>query len=125
MPIAQLVTRLWYHLGYRYKTMEQDTALQYAPLYDKLFHLAAQADAKGDSLAAFVQALQQQVDSAADELIKAQLQSQLTQVQSSLSDKMRENLTLQLRIAQAETSVQTAKADGSRPEPGRAGGGDG
>lgn len=62
MPITQLVTRLWYHLGYRYKTMEQDTALQYAPLYDKLFHLAAQADENGTSLAAFVQSLQEQVD---------------------------------------------------------------
>ena len=62
MPITELVSYLWYQLGYQYKTQEQEAALQYAPLYDKLFHLAAQADAKGDSLAAFVQALQQQVD---------------------------------------------------------------
>lgn len=62
MPIAQLVTKLWYALGYRYKTMEEETSLQYAPLYDKLFHLAVQADTKGTSLAGFVQTLQDQVD---------------------------------------------------------------
>ena len=62
MPITELVSYLWYQLGYHYKTQEQETTLQYAPLYDKLFHLAAQADAKGHSLATFVQALQQQVD---------------------------------------------------------------
>lgn len=62
MPIAQLVSQLWYNLGYRYKTMEEETALQYAPLYDKLFHLAAQADATGTSLASFVQNLQDQMD---------------------------------------------------------------
>ena len=62
MPIAQLVSHLWYNLGYRYKILEQEQALQYAPLYDKLFHLAAQADAKGTSLATFVQSLQDQVD---------------------------------------------------------------
>lgn len=71
-----------------------------------------------DSLERQQSDLQQQVDSAADELIKAQLQSQLTQVQSSLSDKMRENLTLQLRIAQAETSVQTAQAAVSQMDAG-------
>lgn len=62
MPITELVSYLWYQLGYHYKTQEQETTLQYAPLYDKLFHLAAQADAKGHSLATFVQTLQQQVD---------------------------------------------------------------
>lgn len=62
MPIAQLVSHLWYRLGYRYKILEQDQALQYAPLYDKFFHLAAQADVKGTSLATFVQSLQDQVD---------------------------------------------------------------
>ncbi len=62
MPIAQLVSHLWYNLGYRYKILEQDQALQYAPLYDKFFHLAAQADVKGTSLATFVQSLQDQVD---------------------------------------------------------------
>lgn len=62
MPIAQLVSHLWYNLGYRYKILEQEQALQYAPLYDKFFHLAAQADAKGTSLATFVQSLQDQID---------------------------------------------------------------
>ena len=62
MPIAQLVSHLWYNLGYRYKILEQEQALQYAPLYDKFFHLAAQADVKGTSLATFVQSLQDQVD---------------------------------------------------------------
>lgn len=62
MPIAQLVSHLWYNLGYRYKILEQEQALQYAPLYDKFFHLAAKADASGTSLATFVQALQDQVD---------------------------------------------------------------
>lgn len=62
MPIAQLVSHLWYNLGYRYKILEQDQALQYAPLYDKFFHLAAQADTSGTSLATFVQSLQDQVD---------------------------------------------------------------
>lgn len=62
MPIAQLVSHLWYNLGYRYKILEQEQALQYAPLYDKFFHLAAKADASGTSLATFVQSLQDQVD---------------------------------------------------------------
>ena len=62
MPIAQLVSHLWYNLGYRYKILEQEQTLQYAPLYDKFFHLAAKADASGTSLATFVQALQDQVD---------------------------------------------------------------
>ena len=62
MAITELVSTLWYKLGYRYNTLEKKVTEQYAPLYDKLFHLAAQAESAGTSLARFVQSLQEQVD---------------------------------------------------------------
>ena len=55
-------------------------------------------------------ALQLQIDSAADEAVKTQLQNQLTQVQNQLADKNRENLTLQLQVAQSESVAQAVKS---------------
>ena len=63
-------------------------------------------------------ALQLQIDLTADEMVKAQLQSQLTQVQNQLSDKNRENLTLQLQVAQSESVVQAAKSAVSQMKSG-------
>ena len=63
-------------------------------------------------------ALQLQIDLTADETVKAQLQSQLTQVQNQLSDKNRENLTLQLQVAQSESVVQAAKSAVSQMKSG-------
>ncbi|MDR2134074.1 MAG: UvrD-helicase domain-containing protein, partial [Treponema sp.] len=55
---SALVSELWYGLGYRYETEWNPQTSVYRELYDYLFHLAAQADEKNESLASFVNFIQ-------------------------------------------------------------------
>ncbi|MDR1029443.1 MAG: UvrD-helicase domain-containing protein [Treponema sp.] len=53
MSCAELLSDLWYTEGYRYETEWHPKTEMYRVLYDYLFNLAVQADAKGLSLAGF------------------------------------------------------------------------
>lgn len=54
LPAAELITRLWYTEGYRYAVLSDAALHRYAELYDYFFELARQADAKGETLATFL-----------------------------------------------------------------------
>ena len=56
--ISSLVSELWYGEGYRYETEWNPKTAAYREMYDYLFHLAAQADEKNQTLAAFVDDIQ-------------------------------------------------------------------
>ena len=56
--VSSLVSELWYAQGYRYETEWNPQTSVYRELYDYLFHLAAQADADNQGLAAFTDSIQ-------------------------------------------------------------------
>jgi ATP-dependent helicase/nuclease subunit A len=56
--ISSLINELWYREGYRYETEWNPKTAAYREMYDYLFHLAAQADEKNQTLAAFVDEIQ-------------------------------------------------------------------
>jgi ATP-dependent helicase/nuclease subunit A len=56
--ISSLINQLWYSEGYRYETEWNTQTAAYREMYDYLFHLAAQADEKNQTLAAFVDDIQ-------------------------------------------------------------------
>jgi ATP-dependent helicase/nuclease subunit A len=56
--ICSLINELWYGEGYRYETEWNPQTAAYREMYDYLFHLAAQADEKNKTLAAFVDYIQ-------------------------------------------------------------------
>jgi ATP-dependent helicase/nuclease subunit A len=53
MSCAELLSELWYTEGYRYETEWHPQTEMYRVLYDYLFNLAVQADARGLGLAGF------------------------------------------------------------------------
>lgn len=54
VPSADLVSRIWWNLGYRYSLLLHSGLDQYAELHDYFFELARQADRKGETLAVFL-----------------------------------------------------------------------
>ncbi len=54
IPAAELVTSIWYRAGYRYSVVRDPSLHRFAELYDYFFELARQADARGETLAAFL-----------------------------------------------------------------------
>lgn len=54
MPAADLISHLWYTLGYRYAVLSDPKLHRYAELYDYFFELARLADKKGETLATFL-----------------------------------------------------------------------
>jgi ATP-dependent helicase/nuclease subunit A len=56
--VSSLVSELWYAQGYRYEIEWNPQTSVYRELYDYLFHLAAQADADNQGLAAFTDSIQ-------------------------------------------------------------------
>ena len=56
--ICSLISALWYDEGYRCETEWHPKTAAYREMYDYLFHLAAQADEKNQSLAFFVDYIQ-------------------------------------------------------------------
>jgi ATP-dependent helicase/nuclease subunit A len=54
LPITQLLTRLWYGEGYRYETIWSPVSQVYAELFDFFFELARRADERLDTLADFL-----------------------------------------------------------------------
>ncbi len=62
MALTELLTKLWYKLGYRYETMWHSKFFQYGELYDQLFALAAEAQQEGAGLTNFVESLRSQAE---------------------------------------------------------------
>lgn len=51
---SEIITSLWYDEGYRYAILSEKDLHRYAELYDYFFELARQSDAKGETLATFL-----------------------------------------------------------------------
>jgi ATP-dependent helicase/nuclease subunit A len=58
IPVTELITKLWYEEGYRYETLWSKSAQAYESLFDLFFSLAAESDHRGNSLAEFVDYLE-------------------------------------------------------------------
>lgn len=54
IPIASLVSDLWYRLGYRYSLLAKPSISQFTELYDYFFELARQADERNEPIAVFL-----------------------------------------------------------------------
>jgi ATP-dependent helicase/nuclease subunit A len=65
--ICSLISELWYGEGYRYETEWNPKTAAYHEMYDYLFHLAAQADEENQTLASFVDDIQN-LDNAGERL---------------------------------------------------------
>lgn len=63
IPAAELVSKLWYEYGYRYNTILDPDLIYYAEIYDYLFELARQADADSNSLAEFLDKIEEKKSS--------------------------------------------------------------
>jgi ATP-dependent helicase/nuclease subunit A len=66
---AELITMLWYQGGYRYETLVNPGGQIYGELYDYFFELARRCDARGKTLAEFLD----YIDDLADQEEKADL----------------------------------------------------
>jgi len=58
LPVTELLTKLWFEEGYRCETLWTESAQVYESLFDLFFSLAAECDAKGKSLADFIEYLE-------------------------------------------------------------------
>ncbi len=54
IPVASLVSDLWYRMGYRYGLLAKPSISQFAELYDYFFELARQADERNEPIAVFL-----------------------------------------------------------------------
>ncbi|MDR0376208.1 MAG: PD-(D/E)XK nuclease family protein, partial [Spirochaetaceae bacterium] len=54
MPVAELLTKLWYDEGYRYETLWQESSQIYGGLFDLFFEIARNTDRRGKGLAEFL-----------------------------------------------------------------------
>ena len=57
LPATELLTKLWFEEGYRYETLWSESAQVYESLFDLFFSLASENDARGRSLAEFIEYL--------------------------------------------------------------------
>ena len=58
LPIARIVSALWYDFGYRYAVISDPALARYREIYDYFFELARQADAKASSLSDFLDSIE-------------------------------------------------------------------
>jgi len=58
LPVTELLTKLWFEEGYRCETLWTESVQVYESLFDLFFSLAAECDAKGKSLADFIEYLE-------------------------------------------------------------------
>jgi ATP-dependent helicase/nuclease subunit A len=58
LPVTELLIKLWFEEGYRCETLWTESAQVYESLFDLFFSLAAECDAKGKSLADFIEYLE-------------------------------------------------------------------
>lgn len=61
-PLTELISEIWYNLGYRYETLWNKTVSMYGKMYDLLFELARKAEIQNLSLAAFVDSVEKYKD---------------------------------------------------------------
>ncbi|MCL2373994.1 MAG: UvrD-helicase domain-containing protein, partial [Treponema sp.] len=57
LTATELITKLWFEEGYRYETLWAESAQVYEGLFDLFFSLASESDARGKSLAEFIEYL--------------------------------------------------------------------
>jgi ATP-dependent helicase/nuclease subunit A len=55
LPVAELLTRLWYDTGYRYETLWSEFSQIYSELFDLFFEIARNMDSRGKTLAEFLE----------------------------------------------------------------------
>lgn len=55
--LTEVITYLWYDLGYRYETLKNQTTSMYAYLYDVMFDFARKEENKGGNISSFVRLL--------------------------------------------------------------------
>lgn len=58
-PATELITRLWYGEGYRYELLADPALHRYMELQDYFFELARQSDERGETLATFLDRIQE------------------------------------------------------------------
>ena len=58
LPVTELLTKLWFEEGYRCETLWTESSQVYESLFDLFFSLASECDAKGKSLADFIEYLE-------------------------------------------------------------------
>ncbi|MDR1179186.1 MAG: UvrD-helicase domain-containing protein, partial [Spirochaetales bacterium] len=58
LTVCELLTRLWYEEGYRYETLWTASAQAYTELFDMLFTLARDTGSQGQTLAGFIDYLE-------------------------------------------------------------------
>ena len=58
ITVTELITKLWYDEGYRCETLWTESAQAYESLFDLFFSLASESDRRGNSLAEFVDYLE-------------------------------------------------------------------
>lgn len=61
-PLTTLLTKLWYHSGYRFETLWNQKVYMHKKLFDLLFELAHNAEQQNMNLSAFVDNLQSYMD---------------------------------------------------------------
>ena len=57
LSVTELITKLWFEEGYRYETLWTESAQVYESLFDLFLSLASENDARGRSLAEFIEYL--------------------------------------------------------------------
>ncbi|MDR1374808.1 MAG: UvrD-helicase domain-containing protein [Treponema sp.] len=62
MPVAALLTKLWYNEGYRYETIWSANSQIYGGLFDLFFELARSIDARGKTLADFIDYIEELIN---------------------------------------------------------------
>ena len=55
LPITELITKLWFEEGYRLETLWSESSQVYESLFDLFYSLASDAEARGLSLAEFIE----------------------------------------------------------------------
>ncbi len=63
IPVAELVSELWYHLGYRYSLVTNQSIAHFSELYDYFFELARQSDELNQPIAVFLDTIADTMDS--------------------------------------------------------------
>ncbi|HOU37833.1 MAG TPA: UvrD-helicase domain-containing protein [Treponemataceae bacterium] len=63
MPVTELVSDLWYRLGYRYSLITNSSIAQFSELYDYFFELARQSDEMNQPIAVFLDSIADTMDS--------------------------------------------------------------
>jgi ATP-dependent helicase/nuclease subunit A len=67
-PVTDILTKIWYHHGYRFETIKTEAAQKYAEIYDYIFEVARRSDKTGKNLAEFIDEIENKRQGAKDDL---------------------------------------------------------